>query len=96
MAWLTDPQSWLALVTGGRRGLAEFIPFAEKLAARGMRVVLHDRRNTGASDVIIDGADGEDLVVLFRVGFDVDGNNSTLGGDAPSTCAKGVEYRRFQ
>ncbi|KAL5903016.1 hypothetical protein ACKVV7_011474 [Pyricularia oryzae] len=55
---------------------------------------------TGAAEGVLsvgpDGADGEDLVVLFRVGFDVDGNNSTLGGDAPSTCAQGVEYRRFQ
>jgi len=53
---------WLALVTGGRRGFAEFIPFAEKLAAKGLRVVLHDRRNTGASDVIIDGTDGEEEI----------------------------------
>lgn len=53
---------WLALVTGGRRGFAEFIPFADKLAAQGCRVVLHDRRNTGASDVIIDGEDGEEEI----------------------------------
>ena len=53
---------WVALVTGGRRGFAEFIPFAEKLAAQGFRVLLHDRRNTGASDVIIDGDDGEEEI----------------------------------
>ena len=53
---------WLALVTGGRRGFAEFIPFADQLAALGCRVVLHDRRNTGASDVIIDGEDGEEEI----------------------------------
>ena len=46
---------WLVLITGGRRGFAEFVPLAEKIAAHGVRVLLHDRRNTGASDVIIDG-----------------------------------------
>ena len=62
---------WLALITGGRRGFNEFIAFAEKIAAKGFRVLLHDRRNTGASDVLIAGADGEeeiwadDLAVLL-------------------------------
>lgn len=45
---------WLVLITGGRRGFAEFVPLAEKIAAHGVRVLLHDRRNTGASDVVID------------------------------------------
>ena len=53
---------WLALITGGRRGFAEFVPFAEKIAAHGVRVLLHDRRNTGASDVVIDGTDGEEEI----------------------------------
>ena len=44
---------WLALITGGRRGFAEFVPLAEKIAAHGVRVLIHDRRNTGASDVVI-------------------------------------------
>lgn len=67
-----DTGPWLALVTGGRRGFNEFIPFAEKIAAKGFRVVLHDRRNTGASDVLIAGHDGEeeiwadDLFVLLE------------------------------
>ena len=62
---------WLALMTGGRRGFNEFIPFAEKIAAKGFQVLLHDRRNTGASDVLIAGHDGEeeiwadDLAVLL-------------------------------
>ena len=53
---------WLALITGGRRGFNEFIPFAEKIAAKGFRVLLHDRRNTGASDVVIEGQDGEEEI----------------------------------
>lgn len=57
-----DSGPWLALVTGGRRGFNEFIPFAEKIAAKGFRVLLHDRRNTGASDVLIAGHDGEEEI----------------------------------
>jgi pimeloyl-ACP methyl ester carboxylesterase len=63
---------WVALVTGGRRGFAEFRSLAGKLAGHGFRVLLHDRRNTGASDVLIEGTDGEeeiwadDLVLLLR------------------------------
>ena len=53
---------WIMLTTGGRRGHEEFIPLAKKLAARGHRVVLHDRRNTGASDVLIEGAEGEEVI----------------------------------
>lgn len=67
-----DSGPWLALTTGGRRGYAEFVPFAHKIAAEGFRVVLHDRRNTGASDVLIAGEEGEevlctdDLVLLLE------------------------------
>jgi len=57
-----DTGPWLALVTGGRRGFSEFIPFAEKIATKGFRVLLHDRRNTGASDVLIAGHDGEEEI----------------------------------
>jgi pimeloyl-ACP methyl ester carboxylesterase len=53
---------WIMLTTGGRRGHDEFIPLAKKLAARGHRVVLHDRRNTGASDVLIEGDAGEEVI----------------------------------
>jgi pimeloyl-ACP methyl ester carboxylesterase len=52
---LGDRGPWLALITGGRRGFNEFVPLAEKIAAHGVRVLVHDRRNTGASDIAIDG-----------------------------------------
>ena len=51
---------WLALVSGGRRSGAEFLPLARRIAALGFRVVLHDRRNTGASQVLIEGERGEE------------------------------------
>ena len=57
-----DHGPWLAMTTGGRRGHDEFIPLAEKIAQYGFRVMLHDRRNTGASDILIEGADGEEVI----------------------------------
>jgi len=38
------------------------VPLAEKIARYGYRVMLHDRRNTGASDILIDGNDGEEII----------------------------------
>ncbi len=51
---------WVMATTGGRRGHDEFIPLAQKIAGNGYRVVLHDRRNTGASDLCIEGDEGEE------------------------------------
>jgi pimeloyl-ACP methyl ester carboxylesterase len=53
---------WLALTTGGRRGYDEFLSLAEKIARHGFRVLLHDRRNTGASDILIEGEDSEETI----------------------------------
>jgi pimeloyl-ACP methyl ester carboxylesterase len=55
---------WAALITGGRRGHDEFVPLATKLAKEGYRVVLHDRRNTGRSDVLIEGDTPEEILWL--------------------------------
>jgi pimeloyl-ACP methyl ester carboxylesterase len=54
----------VALITGGRRGHDEFVPLARKLANSGYRVVLHDRRNTGRSDVLIEGDVAEETLWL--------------------------------
>lgn len=51
---------WLALTPGGRRAHHEFLPLARKIAANGFRVFLHDRRNTGASDILIEGDEPEE------------------------------------
>ncbi|MEW6454555.1 MAG: alpha/beta hydrolase [Pseudomonadota bacterium] len=59
-----DHGPWAALITGGRRGHDEFIPLAQKLAKGGYRVVLHDRRNTGRSDVLIEGDVAEEIMWL--------------------------------
>lgn len=55
-----DAGSWVALITGGRRGYQEFLPLAGKIAAKGHRVLLHDRRNTGASDIELEAHEVEE------------------------------------
>lgn len=51
---------WVALSPGGRRPLAGVKTLAERFAAAGYRVLIHDRRNCGASDVSIgDQGDGQ-------------------------------------
>jgi pimeloyl-ACP methyl ester carboxylesterase len=53
---------FLALTTGGRRGHEEFLSLAGKIARLGFRIFLHDRRNTGASDIVIAGAASEEQI----------------------------------
>ena len=50
----------LALTPGGRRSLNEFLSLADKIARQGFRVLLHDRRNCGTSDIYFDRSDAED------------------------------------
>src|SRR5207244_2591555 len=44
----------MALTPGGRNPLANVRSMAERMAAAGFRVLIHDRRNCGASDVAFD------------------------------------------
>lgn len=63
---------WLALNSGGRHRYLEMAPLAKSIAREGFRVLVHDRRNTGASDIVIDGHESEeeiwadDLIALMR------------------------------
>lgn len=50
---------WIALTPGSRRPYAELIDLSKAIAAAGYRVLLHDRRNCGASDVAFDGSASE-------------------------------------
>jgi pimeloyl-ACP methyl ester carboxylesterase len=50
---------WVALSPGGRRDLGGVEPLAKRVAEGGHRVVIFDRRNCGASDVVIDGEESE-------------------------------------
>lgn len=51
--------AWVSLSPGGRRPLEAVRSLGERIAHAGYRVLLHDRRNCGASDVIIDGEESE-------------------------------------
>jgi pimeloyl-ACP methyl ester carboxylesterase len=53
---------WVLLIQGGRQDMELFRPLAEHLAAAGYRVLLHDRRNSGASDVSLDGDGAEEEI----------------------------------
>lgn len=55
-----DKGPWATLITGGRRGYQEFVPLAKKIAAGGFRVLLHDRRNTGSSDILLEAKEVEE------------------------------------
>ena len=50
---------WVALSPGGRRAMAAVRPLAQRIAAAGYRVLIHDRRNCGASDVMLSGESAE-------------------------------------
>lgn len=54
---LGDNGPWVALSPGGRRGLDGVLSLGNRIAAAGYRVLLHDRRNCGSSDVVIEGGD---------------------------------------
>ena len=59
---LGDDGPWFALMPGGRRRYQEILPLATKIASEGFRVVLHDRRNTGASDISLTAHHTEETV----------------------------------
>src|SRR3954466_15067280 len=62
----------MMLSPGGRNPASHVLPIAEAMAAKGYRVLLHDRRNCGASDVAFDPSKSEfevwadDLEALLR------------------------------
>ena len=69
---LGDRGPSMMLSPGGRNGFAAIKPFARSMADKGFRVLLHDRRNCGFSDVAFDGSKSEyevwadDLELLLR------------------------------
>lgn len=88
---------WLALMPGGRRGFDELVPLARKLAQRGLRVLLHDRRNCGGSDIVIDGTLGEeeiwadDLADLLRA---LGATPAFIGGTSSGARTSVIVQRR--
>jgi pimeloyl-ACP methyl ester carboxylesterase len=88
---------WLALITGGRRGFTEFVPLAEKIAAHGIRVLLHDRRNTGASDIVIEGTEGEEEIWtddLYELLGKLGARPAVVGGGSSGARTSIITYLR--
>src|SRR5262245_4479119 len=50
---------WIALSPGGRRALDNVKSLAQRMADQGYRVLIHDRRNCGVSDIAIGGEQSE-------------------------------------
>ena len=53
---------WVVLSPGGRRPLEGVKPLAQQVADAGYRVLIHDRRNCGASDLTIGGKEPENEI----------------------------------
>jgi pimeloyl-ACP methyl ester carboxylesterase len=50
---------WMALSPGGRRAMENVKSLAQRMADKGYRVLIHDRRNCGLSDISIGGETSE-------------------------------------
>jgi len=66
-----DSGPWVAITPGGRRGLAWDRPLGLLVAEAGFRVLMYDRRNTGASEIGFPGQSesheqAEDLLALLK------------------------------
>jgi pimeloyl-ACP methyl ester carboxylesterase len=78
-----DAGDWIALSPGGRRGMDELTPLAERIAAGGYRVLIHDRRNCGAAELAFDdrasefGIWADDLHALLQ---HLDASPAIVGG----------------
>ncbi|MDC0033090.1 alpha/beta hydrolase [Alphaproteobacteria bacterium] len=56
---LGDQGPWVALSPGGRNSMESVRSLAQGIAGEGHRVVIFDRRNCGATDVMVEGDDSE-------------------------------------
>ncbi len=74
---------WVALSPGGRRSLEGVRAIAERMAPAGHRVVIFDRRNCGATDVLIEGGDSEFAIWtddLYALLVELDALPAVIGG----------------
>lgn len=76
---------FIALTPGSRRSYAELVDLSKAIAASGYRVLLHDRRNCGASDVAFDGSASEHEVWaddLYELGRQLGALPMYVGGSS--------------
>jgi pimeloyl-ACP methyl ester carboxylesterase len=88
----------LALTPGGRRSLNEFLSLADKIARKGFRVLLHDRRNCGISDIYFDQSDAEDSLWaedLQGLLTFIDAGDVFVGGSSSGCRTSILHYLRY-
>jgi pimeloyl-ACP methyl ester carboxylesterase len=76
---------WISLTPGSRRPYGELVSLSKEIAASGYRVLLHDRRNCGASDVAFDGSASEHEVWaddLYALGKELGALPMYVGGSS--------------
>jgi pimeloyl-ACP methyl ester carboxylesterase len=76
---------FIALTPGSRRSYHELIDLSKMLAASGYRVLLHDRRNCGASDIAFDGSASEHEIWaddLYELGKELGALPMVVGGSS--------------
>jgi len=61
---------WVMLIQGGRQDMELFRPLAAQFAAAGHRVLMHDRRNSGGSEVGFTG-DGSEEEIFADDAYDL-------------------------
>ncbi len=76
---------WIALTPGSRRSYHELVDLSKAIAANGFRVLLHDRRNCGASDVAFDSSSSEHEIWaddLYALGKQLNALPLVVGGSS--------------
>jgi pimeloyl-ACP methyl ester carboxylesterase len=80
-----DCGPWIALTPGSRRPYVELVDLSKTIAAHGYRVLLHDRRNCGKSEVAFDGSASEHEVWaddLYEMGKQLNALPMYVGGSS--------------
>src|SRR5215467_13636509 len=76
---------WIAFTPGSRRPYKELVGLSKAIARSGYRVLLHDRRNCGASEVAFDGSASENEIWaddLYELGRQLDALPLYVGGSS--------------
>lgn len=89
-----DRGPWVALTPGGRRGLDEIGSLAGRVAAGGCRVLIHDRRNCGASEASVagEGAEHEIWAEDMHALLEQLGALPACVGGSSSGCRMSIQY----
>ena len=89
---------WVALSPGGRRPMAAVKSLAQHVAAGGYRVLIHDRRSCGASEVLLGGDAAEhevwadDLYALLKQLGALSAESRVFVGGSSSGCRMSLAF----